>query len=260
MKPMNRKTKRVCLLLTALLSLLAGCTGAGGGPYSLCDGRYVHAPAEDPAALLPYILIHDGRFTVVTDVAVSYQPSGSVSLLGNELVLEGRFAGEAFCCVFTLIADDTFRFERGRSTVLPGRAGWTDGMIFRPADDGTADSDPETLRELFPAYFGLDASDGLDVIVWQMAPQSYSFGLLEHAEEPRDWLSPELMGLRGTDAGQMRAILSAYDVGEDDIFILPWQNPISSYIPEYRVNSEGEEDMEATEQAYIAGIRGMLFG
>ena len=115
------------------------------------------------------------------------------------------------------------------------------------------------LTELFPEYFGLDASKGLDVIVWQMAPSDYSFGLLEHSETQREWVSKELMDLKGVSAEQMREILATYAVSEDAVYIVPWQNPISSYLPAYCINY-GSENMDAKKEAYIAEIRGMLFG
>lgn len=115
------------------------------------------------------------------------------------------------------------------------------------------------LTELFPEYFGLDASKGLDVIVWQMAPSDYSFGLLEHSETQLEWVSKELMDLKGVSAEQMREILATYAVSEDAVYIVPWQNPISSYLPAYCINYGGE-DMDAKKEAYAAEIRGMLFG
>lgn len=115
------------------------------------------------------------------------------------------------------------------------------------------------LMELFPEYFGLDASKGLDVIVWQMAPSDYSFGLLEHSETQREWVSKELMDLKGVSAEQMREILATYAVSEDAVYIVPWQNPISSYLPAYCINY-GSENMDAKKEAYAAEIRGMLFG
>ena len=115
------------------------------------------------------------------------------------------------------------------------------------------------LMELFPEYFGLDASKGLDVIVWQMTPSDYSFGLLEHSETQREWVSKELMDLKGVSAEQMREILATYAVSEDAVYIVPWQNPISSYLPAYCINY-GSEDMDSKKEAYAAEIRGMLFG
>lgn len=113
-----------------------------------------------------------------------------------------------------------------------------------------------SLRERYPEYFGLHASRGLDVYVWQMAEDSYSFGLLSHSKKERDQL--ELMKLKGVSVDKMRVILSTYDIDEDDIYIIPWQNLYSSYLSEWQIVSEGE-DREAKVQAYIDTIRKMLF-
>ena len=116
------------------------------------------------------------------------------------------------------------------------------------------------LRERYPEYFGLDDSKGLDVYVWQMAKNHYSFGLLPHDEQGRDWLAHELLNLRGTSAEEMSVILSTYNIDENDIYIIPWQNPVSSYLGEWQIIVEGEDtdDLNAKRQAYIEHIRQML--
>ena len=120
------------------------------------------------------------------------------------------------------------------------------------------------LLKTFPEYFGLDASDGLDVVVWEMSGSVYSFGLLEHSDDQRDWLSDEFMkfcGTPGTNAEQMKTILSSYTINEEKVYILPWQNPVSSYISEYWSAMESEDDssVKSRRQAYIDNIRKLLF-
>ena len=112
--------------------------------------------------------------------------------------------------------------------------------------------DPELLNA-YPEYFGIDTSNGLDIYVWQLAKEHYSFGLLPHAEEGKDWLDKDLLGLKGVSAKTMREILSYYDLEGVDVHIIPWQNPISSYVPDYIVDGE-----EAKAQ-YIEDIKVMLF-
>lgn len=73
--------------------------------------------------------------------------------------------------------------------------------------DVSAAFDLQPLRAQYPEYFDLDASAGLDVYVWQMAPDSYYFGLLPHAASPRDSTAQELLALRGASSEQMRYIL-----------------------------------------------------
>ncbi len=115
------------------------------------------------------------------------------------------------------------------------------------------------LREQYPQYFDLDAANGLDVYVWQMAENSYSFGVLPHSDIHRDWISSELLDLRGTGVDAMRQILSTYHLDENDIHIIPWQNPISSYIGEQWIVTDGES-MEEKQANYVDTIKGMLFG
>lgn len=118
------------------------------------------------------------------------------------------------------------------------------------------------LREKYSQYFGLDASGGLDVYVWQMAKGSYSFGVLPHSEEKLDWMSPQLMNMPGATAYEMRQILSSYGLDESAVYIIPWQNPLSSYIGDlWMVDSNmTAEQRQAKYDAYIAEIKEMLFG
>lgn len=115
----------------------------------------------------------------------------------------------------------------------------------------------DALRELYPEYFGLDASNGLDVYVWQMTMNSYSFGLLPHSELEPDLLIPELMNLVGTSAEEMSVILSTYNVDENEIHIIPWHNPLSSYLADWQIITD-DEDPDIKMQEYIENIRQML--
>lgn len=119
---------------------------------------------------------------------------------------------------------------------------------------------PDTeLMETYPNYFGLDASNGLDVYVWQMAAHSYSFGVLPHSDTPRDWISNELMNMKGVSAFEMRQILQTYDIDENFVNIIPWQNPLSSYIGNYWIIREGE-DIGQVREEYLEFLETMLFG
>ncbi len=136
-------------------------------------------------------------------------------------------------------------------------------LLFRASVDSSREYATDgSLEETYPEYFDLDASGGLDVIVWQMSEFHYYFGLLEHSETERDWLDHELMdlGTKGVDAAQMREILSTYNVEEEDIHIVPWQNPISSYIPLVFTDDVTEEERAEMTERYIEEIREMLFG
>ena len=100
---------------------------------------------------------------------------------------------------------------------------------------------------------------GLELYVWQMAEGSYSCGLMLGTN--RNKTLEELVNLKGTSIAEMKAILSTYDIDENEVFIIPWQNPISSYMPEYWIREKDEDpsSVEKRQQEYIDGIRHMLF-
>lgn len=119
------------------------------------------------------------------------------------------------------------------------------------------------LMERYPEYFGIDASGGLDVYVWEMAKECYGFTLLPHSETPREWLSRELWDAsrNGTDAEMMRQVLATYTVDENKIYIIPWANPISSYASDWQIIEVGDtpEEIEAKYNAYVERVRLILF-
>lgn len=115
-----------------------------------------------------------------------------------------------------------------------------------------------TLKENYPEYFGLDSTEGLDVLVWQMSGNSYSFGLLPHSQNAREYLFDGWMDLKGVDVVQIQEILMTYSVEEGDIYIIPWQHPLSSYLPEFCIVTEGV-DMDKKAADYAENIRKMLF-
>lgn len=151
----------------------------------------------------------------------------------------------------------------GQQQQLKGEPSGSDAAILENINNGRTDSDKVTVQrpstDEAPDYYALDASNGLDVYVWQMAKDSYSFGLLPHSDTPRNWTSSELLRLRGTDADEMREILATYNIDEKNIHIIPWQNPISSYIPgPWIISKDGSR--EVTAEDYIDFVREMLFG
>lgn len=85
----------------------------------------------------------------------------------------------------------------------------------------------ETLRERYPEYFDLSTAKGLEVYVWQMAPGSYSCGVLPGTN--REKTTTELWGLKSASIEDMKAILSTYDIPKSDIIIIPFYMPYSSY-------------------------------
>ena len=110
-------------------------------------------------------------------------------------------------------------------------------------------SSPEIdkLREKYPEYFELGTFKGLEVYAWQMAEDNYRFGLMQGTN--RQKTLEELMALKGASPEEMALILSAFDIEDRDIFVIPWQNPISSYM----VTDDMVKDPE-----YISNLRNML--
>ena len=117
----------------------------------------------------------------------------------------------------------------------------------------------EELRAKYPEYFDLSTFKGLELYVWQMTPDSYSCGLMLGTNQNKTL--EELMDLKGASIAEMRAILSTYDIDEKHVIIIPWQNPVSSYIGEYWISREDEDPAVESrrKQEYIEGIREMLF-
>lgn len=103
------------------------------------------------------------------------------------------------------------------------------------------------MRAKYPEYFALGTFKGLEVYVWQMAEGDYRFGLMQGTN--REKTLEEKMALKGATAEEMALILSAFEIEDRDVFVIPWQNPISSYM----VADETVKDPE-----YIDKIRTML--
>lgn len=57
------------------------------------------------------------------------------------------------------------------------------------------------------------------------------------------------MALKGASPEEMALILSTFDIEDRDIFVISWQNPISSYM----VTDDMVKDPE-----YISNVRNML--
>lgn len=118
----------------------------------------------------------------------------------------------------------------------------------------------KALKGQYPEYFDINPSGGLDVIVWQMAEKSYSFALLKHSSKERNRFSDEFLNLKGVNAEDMKTILSAYNIDKNNIHVIPWQNPFSSYLPDYciRLENDTDETMEHHYLDYIDRIEEML--
>jgi len=125
-------------------------------------------------------------------------------------------------------------------------------------------TDPENLtyeqRYLMdkrPEYFGLDASNGLDVYVSQFAPKNYSCYLSEHTAAPQSFM--DFLSMRPVDAASLRLILDTYGVTRENVTVIPFQHPLSSYLGPYAIIPE-DGNIEKVRAEYKKMILDMLFG
>ena len=120
-------------------------------------------------------------------------------------------------------------------------------------DPKTEDSELEQwqiiLMEEYPEYFGLDASNGLDVYVFQMSENEYEFALLPHWEASPEEIDAALIKVEEVSAYTMRNILSIYSIDQDKIYIVPWEDPIVQYYKSpYWTRKAGESEEEYAER------------
>ena len=139
---------------------------------------------------------------------------------------------------YLTIDGDAILFKEVNATNIP------DGLA---SEYGWDSPEIEKLREKYPEYFALGTFKGLEVYVWQMAEGDYRFGLIQ--ETNREKTLEEMMALKGATSEEMALILSAFDIEDRYIFVISWQNPISSYM----VADDMVKDPE-----YIGNIRTML--
>ena len=118
--------KRIATAVFMLL-LLAGCQSE---PFSLSDGRYVLEQSGADGMSLPYLLINDGRMTVIQDIAISYQPSGTMEVSGNEVALETSFRNEPCNWSFTLTDNNRLTFSAEKSKLPSHWESWENGSVF----------------------------------------------------------------------------------------------------------------------------------
>ena len=128
------------------------------------------------------------------------------------------------------------------------------GEIIGETDPSKLNENQISLMEKYPEYFGLDASNGLDIYVWQMAQSLFDFGIVPH-EESFD-ISAAIR-LKGINKHQLRSILETYDITPEDIYIVPWANPLSSYA--LFLGAVGTEEYEAKKEVYINNVRDIIF-
>ena len=114
---------------------------------------------------------------------------------------------------------------------------------FLRADSERA-SELDRLREKYPEFFDLPTDKGLAVYVWKMSEDAYSCILLPDSGKTRE--ATELWNCKSVNIREMRIILSSYAVSPEDVAVIPWTNPLSSFF-------------SPTDEDYIESLREMLF-
>ena len=130
---------------------------------------------------------------------------------------------------------------------MPGWSGENaDTSLYAPVsvDEATL----AKLRTRYPEYFELDTTNGVTVYVWQMAPGSYSCGLL--AGQPQTHTNMDIQYVGIADSGRlstsikdMKAILSSYALPRDKITVLPVLMLHSSYF--YQIDAGYTKGVQA---------------
>ena len=147
------------------------------------------------------------------------------------------------------------------------RSGQADRMerCFQQAREGLkieyfAPGEIEALQEKYPEYFNLSTSKGLEVYVWQVAAGAYSFAILPGTDREKTWddLLP-LANKGGLSLRETKAILSTYQIKKEDVVIISWQHPASSYIADYWIIPQNGDPADVR-MNYISRIRRMIFG
>ncbi len=106
----------------------------------------------------------------------------------------------------------------------------------------------EELKEEFPSCFGIDATNGLDIYVWQLAPQHYTYALLKRGQYPLAG-GMDIWQI-GVCADDMKLILSTYEITSEQVRVIHYQHPLSSYAVVF--------ESEAQKESYINEIRYQL--
>ena len=129
----SKYIKRTAALLSVLMILfLPGCREKS---FSFADGMYVPERIEADRTVVPFLLIKDGSMRVIDHPAVSYQPSGSITVKENKIVMKTQFLNESCKWTFILTNNNTLDYSSGESHLPEGWENWKDGMRFIRAEE-----------------------------------------------------------------------------------------------------------------------------
>jgi len=92
----------------------------------------------------------------------------------------------------------------------------------------TATSYLDSLRRVYPHFFGLNTSKGLEVYWYQLARDNYNWVLVPGKNSQYTW--QQLMDLPAATTQEMREIVYSYGLDESEISIIQTWAPHSSYV------------------------------
>ncbi len=111
-----------------------------------------------------------------------------------------------------------------------------------------------------PDVSNLSSEDVLTVYVWEMAEDAYYYGILEGKPEEHSAEEKIRFGIDGNtyfNADQVKKELEKYDYDSEHILVIPYQHPLSSYIPKIWIYDENGRLIQ-TEEEYISKQRNLL--
>lgn len=101
----------------------------------------------------------------------------------------------------------------------------------------------EELQAKFPEYFDLSTAKGLEVYVWQTAGDTYYCGVLPGTNRHKTDEEISNLETNGATVEEMKAILSYYDIPNEDITILPYKQAASDY--DYQIDDSYLQNITA---------------
>jgi len=221
------------------------------------DGQTVHviADADHPTAVvnkLPLLEAYPSTDSSKKGNTVSLtfsQKPDSISVVAHALDPTSSAGGsvEATTKSFDLLEGE-FIYVIDAEWEDHGRAQYAFVGSFNMPIIADVDDDLWRLQSTHPQFFNLDISNGLYVYVWKMASEGYYCGLgtkgdWEFGDGDYFGHAPEVfLRARGLTFRQMHRILETYDIDREDVHVVPFQNPISSYY--WEIDDDTRESVE----------------
>lgn len=123
-------------------------------------------------------------------------------------------------------------------------------LKYAPSVPSSEALSPETLQQEYPEYFGLSTDKGLEVYVWQLASDSYSWVLCRGKNMRYSW--QELLELPPVSTEEICAIVASYGLPDSEISVCPIAMPHSSYA--YTID---EAYRKSVEDLFFSGLHGL---